>query len=155
MSNTLRYALVAGALQQIGLWMCYEILGFSPLRYFQPVTGALAVGLVCLGQKLDAIFPRAGLYVSGAVLLAFNAYWFILGDDHNRPILSSPNPADSGSWLIYTWYMKPFPPEMSDGYGTPPGALQWIVLASCIAGAAWCFGVAWRLIVNQEPRAKS
>ena len=138
-----RWALIAGAALEAVFWMSYGHLGYSPLRYFQPVTGVLAVTLVCLGAGIESRLPRWGLCVSGALLIAYNVVWFVLGDDHSRPMMFSPAPGD-GKLLIYSWYMRPFPEGITDGYGTPPGIVQWMVLGSCLIGAAICLGLAWR-----------
>ena len=87
----LRWSLIAGAALGVSFWLVLRgpSLGYSPLRYCQPVTGVLAVTLVCLGEFIQSRFPRWGLATAGALLIAFNAALFVLGDDHNRPILIS------------------------------------------------------------------
>jgi hypothetical protein len=142
-SRSLRAALIAGALLQTLFWMTYPMLGFSPLRYLQSVTGALSVGLLCLGHKIDERWRGQGLLIVGILLVAWNCIFFFIGDDRNLALMRAP---ESGEWLMYSWYMRPFPPGISDGYGTPPGALQWFILGLLVLASVAAWTAAWRKI---------
>ena len=145
-SHWLRRALLVGALSQTLFWMSYAMLGFSPIRYLYPATGALTIGLLCLGHALEARWHTRGLYITGALLIVLNLILFIIGDDRNQTFLYAPD--ESHSLLFYTWYMRAFPMGITDGYGTPPGRAQWMVLIVLTSLGISCLAHAWRIILK-------
>lgn len=134
-SRWLRRALIVGALLQTVFWMCYAMLGFSPVRYLMPAVGALSVALLALGHWIDRWMKTPGLVAAGLVLIAWNLFWFFSGDDRNLSLLRSP---DTHEFLMYTWYMQPFTNGLTDGYGTPPGLMQWFLLGALVLCGSLC-----------------
>jgi hypothetical protein len=146
--KTLRIALLGGIVLQVLFWMSYSMLAFSPVRYFLPATGALAIGLLFVGAWIEKQWPRWGLSIVGLVLIAWNLMFFFMNDDHNAPFVGS------DKLLIYTWYMDPFPGGLMDGYGTPVGPTQWCTLAILLSVGIVCLAIAYRK-VNQLPATET
>ena len=143
----LRRALVAAGLLQTLFWMSYAMLGFSPVRYLYPTTGMLSVALLCLGAQIEALWRMRGLYLSGLLLIACNLYFFFAGDDRNLSLMFAP---DTHALSLYSWYMRPFPNGILDGYGTELGVRQWFVLFTLAGFGIFCLAHAWFRILRAK-----
>jgi len=143
----LRVALLTGIVLQVLFWMSYSMLAFSPVRYFEPATGVLAIGLIFFGAWIERKWGRWGLTAVGLVLIAWNLMFFFMNDDHNAPFAYD---GPQSPLLIYTWYMEPFRNGLTDGYGTPVGFAQWCALVVLLSAGFGCLTISFRQSCKPE-----
>jgi hypothetical protein len=124
---------------QTFFWLCYKDLFLMTNRYLLPLAGLWALALPLLGQRLESRWPARGLVYTLLVFLMIG-FWAFMRDDGIRAWYREPL---TGALRCCAWYMQP--PTRPTQFGTPCGAVQWLVLFVLLAGGTALLIRAWQL----------
>jgi hypothetical protein len=118
--HALRAGVLAAFCLQLIFWLEFYHFHTFWLRYLSPLAALAAPGLLFVGETLARRWSARGLAYAAVLLLAWNLFGFVRGDDGSLSFFIAPD----GKLYAYVWYMQPFETGKAEGFGTPAGHMQ-------------------------------